>query len=330
MHRIAWLFPLLVLACTSKEADRITAQGTIEVEETDILPTVRGRISRIWVAEGDRVRAGDTLVTLVSSTHPDDLHEREARVFRAEAELRDLERGARPEEIGRAEAELRSARAEDIRAARDLERMEALGKDDAVSQQDVDQARAAAGEARGRMEAAEQSLQLLRVGATREAREAARARLAEARAFLAQGRATTGDLTLLAPVDGVVLPLYYRVGEAVEAGDAVLTTADVARPWIRVFVNQRDVPALQVGGAAEAVLDGDPDHPIQGRILSINHKAEYTPRVALTTEERADLMFGIKIALSNSTGAAWAGLPATVRLAARPAETPTQVARARP
>lgn len=328
MHRAAWLLPLLVIGCSSKD-DTVIAQGTIEVEETDIVPTVRGRISRMWVAEGDRIRVGDTLVTLISSTLPDDLREREARVARAEAELRDLEAGSRPEEIARAEAELRSAQAENVRAARDLERMEALIADDVVSQQDVDQARAAAGEARGRRDASEQTLRLVREGATREAREAARSRLAEARAFLAQGHATNGELTLLAPVDGVVLPHYYRVGEVVEAGDPVITTADVSRPWVRVFVNQRDVPVLRVGATAEAVLDGDPDHPIAGRIVSVNHKAEYTPRVALTTEERANLMFGIKIELSNASGSAQAGLPATVRLSRRPAEG-VQVAEARP
>jgi HlyD family secretion protein len=329
MYRVTLALLLLSLGCSSKRPSQLTAEGTIEVEETDIAPRVDGRISRIWVAEGDRVHAGDTLVTLISSTLPDDIHEREARVARAEAELRDLERGSRPEEIARAEAELRSASAEDIRAARHLQRMESLGAGNVVSQQDVDQARADAAEARSRKESAGESLELLRQGATREARDAARSRLAEAKAYLAQGRATSGELVLLAPVDGVVLPRYYREGETVESGDPVLTTADVTRPWIRVYVNQRLVPALRVGGPAEAVLDGDPGHRISGRIVAINHKAEYTPRVALTAEERSDLMFGIKVALSNPTGAAQAGLPATVTLALN-ADGTTQVAESRP
>jgi HlyD family secretion protein len=206
--------------------------------------------------------------------------------------------------------------------------METLGTADVVSQQDVDRARAEAGEARGRREASEHALRLLREGATREARVAARSRLAEARAYLAQGHASTSELTLLAPVDGVVLPHYYRTGEVVEDGDPVMTTADVTHPWVRVYVSQQDVPNLRVGGSAEAVLDGDPDHPIPGRIVAINHKAEYTPRVALTTEERADLMFGIKIALANRSGAAQAGLPATVRIAVNAGHT--RLAAARP
>ncbi|HYC30993.1 MAG TPA: efflux RND transporter periplasmic adaptor subunit [Gemmatimonadales bacterium] len=325
MRRTACLLSLLALGCGHRD-DRVTAQGTIEVEETDIVSTVRGRVSRIWAEEGATVRAGDTLVTLDSKTLPDDIHEREARVARAAAGLRELERGARPEEIARAQAELRSAAAEDLRAQRDLHRMEALGASDAVSQQEVDQARAKAGEARGRKDAAEQNLRLLQAGATKEALDAARFRLAEAKAHLAQGRATAGELTLVAPVGGVVLPHYFRVGEVVEEGEPILTTADVSRPWVRVYVNQRDVPSLRLGGTAEALLDGDAGRPIPGRIVAINHEAEYIPRVALTEAERADLMFGIKIALSAS-GSARAGLPATVKLMAAHAQ-PTQVAEA--
>jgi len=329
MQRAAWLLPLLVVGCAQRH-DAIVAQGTIEVEETDIVPTVRGRISRIWVAEGAQVHVGDTVVTLVSPTLPDDLREREARVQRAEAEMRDLERGSRREEIARAEAELRSAQAEDARAAKEHERMEALAADKVVSQQDADNARAAADDARSQREAREQSLNLLREGPTREAREAARSRLAEARAFLAQGHAADGELTLVAPVDGLVLPHYYRVGEVVEAGDPVMTLADAAHPWVRVFVNQRDVPSLRIGGSAEALLDGVPDRPIPGRIVAINHEAEYIPRVALTTDERADLMLGIKVALSSADGAARAGLPATVRLGVAPSGAVAQVAEVRP
>jgi HlyD family secretion protein len=329
MQRAAWVLLLLAIGCGPRH-DAIIGQGTIEVEETDIVPAVRGRISRIWVAEGDLVRAGDTVVTLRSSTLPDDLREREARVARAEADLRDLEGGSRPEEIARAEAELRSAMAEDTRAAKESERMEALAKNDVVSRQDADNARAAAADARGKRDAAEQSLRLLQQGATREAREAARSGLAEARAFLAQGRATDGELTLVAPVDGIVMPHYYRVGEVVEEGDPVMTTADVSHPWVRVFVNQRDVPSLELGAAAEAVVDGRREQPIPGRIVAINHEAEYTPRVALTAEERADLMFGIKVALSSEDGSARAGLPATVRFGLSTQSGPTQVAQARP
>jgi HlyD family secretion protein len=53
-------------------------------------------------------------------------------------------------------------------------------------------------------------------------------------------------------------------------------------------------------------------HPFTGGVVAITPRAEYTPRVALTESERADLMFGIKIAFTDTTGMLKAGLPITV------------------
>lgn len=62
MQRAVLLLPLLTIACGPRH-DAIVAQGTIEVEETDIVPTVRGRISHLWVEEGAIVYAGDTVAS---------------------------------------------------------------------------------------------------------------------------------------------------------------------------------------------------------------------------------------------------------------------------
>jgi membrane fusion protein YbhG len=326
MSRAMWLLPLLVAGC-ARQPSGFTAQGTIEVEESDVVSLVGGRVARLWVREGEMVHAGDTVATLRSTTLPDDLRQREARVAEAQAALADLERGARPEEIIRAEAELKAAIADDSAAATDLNRQEALVVSHASAEQDVDRARARAATARGARDSKAQTLALLKAGATREALDAARSRLAQARADLAEGQATEGELTLVAPSDGVVLPLFFKVGEVVSAGQPVLTLADVSRPWIRVYVNQRDLPEIRLGEAAAARLDGDPARAIAGRVVAINHEAEFTPRVALTMEERADLMFGVKIALADSSGRVRAGLPATVELPR--AGGPVQVAGSR-
>ena len=58
-----------------------------------------------------------------------------------------------------------------------------------------------------------------------------------------------------------------------------------------------------------------PARSFNGRVVAINSKAEFTPRVALTEDERADLMFGVKIEFQDSTGALKPGLPVTVTIA---------------
>jgi HlyD family secretion protein len=309
------LSALLTAACTRSGDGAVTAVGTVELVETDVSPTVAGRVSRVWVDEGAAVRAGDTLFTLTSPTQPAELSARNARVAQAAAELRDLSRGARSEDVERAAAELRAAGAEADRAARDLERLTPLAAAGTISQQQLDAARAAARQSAARRDAARHALELLQAGPRADAVAAARARVAEAGAELAASQRTAGELTLVAPASGVVLSRWVEVGELVAPGQAALTLGDAARPWARIYVNQRDLPRVKVGGPASGRLDGLPDRAFAGRVVAVSPQAEFSPRVALTEDERADLVFGVKVEFADSSGALKAGLPITGRLA---------------
>ena len=98
------------------------------------------------------------------------------------------------------------------------------------------------------------------------------------------------------------------------AGQSAVTLGEVRRPWVRVYVNAREVPSIRVGSLARATLDGLPGRTFNGRVVAVNTKAEFTPRVALTEDERADLTFGVKIEFNDSSGALKPGLPVTVTI----------------
>ena len=292
------------------------ATGTVEVIEVDVAPLVGARVTRMWVDEGAMVHAGDTLVSLSVSTTRPDVDARRARLASAEAMLRDLEAGARPAELDRASAELRGAEADAARADQDVQRLAPLAKSGTVSAQAFDAATAAARAADARRDAARQSLRLLREGTRPERVQSARADVANARAPLASAEGTASDLVLTAPVGGVVLGRHAEPGEVLRAGEPALTLGDLAHPWVRIFVDQRALPLMKIGDAATAVLDAYPGTGIPGRIVAIRDKAEFTPRIALTEEERADLLFGVKIELLDTLGLLKPGLPVTVRVAA--------------
>ena len=81
---------------------------------------------------------------------------------------------------------------------------------------------------------------------------------------------------------------------------------------------RQDIPALKVVSSyAPAKTPGMPG-PYPGRVVSISSAAEFTPRAALTEEEQANLVFGVKLVLAKSGGALKAGLPADVRIASAP------------
>lgn len=306
---MAALLPLA--ACGTSDAP--TAVGTLELTATDLGPMVPARVVRVLVEEGQNVRAGDTLAILTQAGLRDQVSEARARVLSAEATVQELERGSRPEEIAKAEQELAAATALATNAAADLARARTLAANNVIARQQLDQAEAKSVEATARQGALQQTLRLVREGARAERRTAARAELARARAALGATEASVGDLVLIAPVNGTVLVRAAEPGEVLAAGSSAISLGDVARPWVRVYVGQEVLPTLHEGDSVEARLDAFPDSVFHGRIVSLATKAEYTPRVALTERERADLLFGVKIQFEDGRGMLKAGVPVTVR-----------------
>ncbi|HEX6315133.1 MAG TPA: biotin/lipoyl-binding protein, partial [Gemmatimonadaceae bacterium] len=177
---------LLVLAplAACREPDETSASGTIEFTQTDVAGAVPARIERILVDEGAIVKAGDTLALLKQTGLPQDLEQRRARVTAAEAELRDLQRGARSEELERAQAELRVAQTQAEQTALDSTRAARLLAAGAISQAEFDAAATAARVADARRDATRDALDLLRAGARPDRIAAARAAVGTARAQL--------------------------------------------------------------------------------------------------------------------------------------------------
>ena len=165
-----------------------------------------------------------------------------------------------------------------------------------------------------RRDAVRQSLALLREGTRAERMRAARADAAGARASVEGARATARDLVLVAPVAGTITSRAAQPGEVIGTGQPALTISETNRQTVRVFVGQGALSRLKIGQTVRAVLDAYPDRTFTGKIVAISPKAEFTPRVALTETERADLLFAVKAEFSDSTGMLKAGIPVTVRI----------------
>lgn len=301
-----------LLACRdAAEAD--AAVGTLEMVEVDVGPLQPARALRVLVQEGDNVRIGDTLAIFSTPTLASSQAQAEARAAAAEQTARELARGSRPGEILRAEAELRTADADAERTAADVARLEPLASKGDVSRATLDAARAAARVAAGRRDAAREGLRLVREGARSERRQAAAADARGAQAAAEGWRATADDLVLLSPVDGVVSSRNVEPGEVLSAGQSAITVGQPSRPWARIYVSTEMLPRLRAGDSLTARLDGDTT-VFRGRITAIATKAEFTPRVALTEKERADLLFGVKVEFADTTQRLRAGVPITVQL----------------
>jgi len=307
---------LLSTAC-SGTATPDTAVGTLEMVEVNVGPLQAARAVRVLVAEGDAVKAGDTLAVFSTPTLTSAMAQAEARAAAADDAARELARGARPAEIARAEKELQVTEADAARAAADLSRIEPLAARGDVSRATLDAARSAAQASTARRDAAREVLRLVREGARVERRQAAAAEARGARAAADGVRATANDLVVVSPVDGVVSSRNVEPGEVLAAGQSAVTVAQPSRPWARIYVSQFLLPRIKSGDTLTAQLDGDTT-TFRGRVTAIATRAEFTPRVALTEQEREDLLFGVKVEFSGNVDRLRAGMPITVTLPKAP------------
>ena len=313
-RRLARLGIVLVAltTCSRAKTRGITANGTIELTESNVASQVGGRVARLHARDGEEVHAGDTIVTLASTQLPSVIREREAQLSRARSQLADLESGARTAELTRAQSEWSAADADAARAASDSARLAPLAESGTISRQQFDAARSAAKVAAGRRDAARAALDLLRAGARPDQILVARASVASAAAALESVHREAGELVLRAPIDGVVLDHFYERGELAPAFKPIVVIGDPKRPWARVFVGSRQLPNVQRGAAATGTVDGLARRSFPGRVTVIDETAQYSPRVALTEKEREDMLFGVRVDFADTTGALKPGLPVTV------------------
>lgn len=312
------LLTLLALAACGKDQEGQVYPGTIELDESDAAPLVGGRIVEVRVEEGDSVRPGDTLAILTQTSLPATVEERRARLAMARARLADLQRGSRAPELARAEAELSAAEAEADRTAKDLVRVKPLAESGVVPAQELDRATSAAETAARRRDAAKAQLELAREGSRSDQIRAAAAEVQSAEAQLRGASADLGELAVLAAVGGVILSRNADPGEVVPSGTPLLTIGETAKRWVRVYLPASLLATMPSGSPAEvSVAEGkgrkDAPPPVSGRLGAVGSKAEYTPRAALTEEERADLLFASRIELTDPPATFRPGLPVTVK-----------------
>ncbi len=286
-------------------------EGTVEVHEANVGPPVPATVLRMLVDEGDEVRAGDTLALLLQRDLDATIALRRAELGSARATLRDLEAGARSQELRRAEADLAVAEAEVVRTTQERDRLQSLAATNATSQQSLDDAVARHRTAVARRDAALETLRLLNAGTRPDQIAAARARVGAAEAAVNSALARETDLVLVAPFDGRVLTRMAEPGEVLGAGTPAVTIGEVDRPWVRAWFPTTVIASLTVGDSAVIELSTG---PIRARVASISPQAEFTPRVALTEDERADLLFGVKVEPVEEARTLHPGLWVRVRL----------------
>jgi len=233
----------------------------------------------------------------------------EAALAAAEARLAQLLAGARPEELEQARAAEAQAKAQLDGATRYLDTIKEAYSDRLSLEQQVQTAQTQYNTASQQAAAARAQLDLLVAGPTKETVAAARGQVEQARGALAAAQAMTAYLVVKAPSSGVVILKNVELGEMVAAGMPIVRLAGLDSVWVRVYVPLPNL-RVRVGDRAEVVTDAYPGKKFPGRVTQVAEKPEFTPKNVQTQEERAKLVFGVKIELDNPRHELKPGMPA--------------------
>src|SRR6266478_2133298 len=301
-------------------------------------------VAALAQAQSQLVQAGTT-VEWTKQSQASDLDQRRADLSQAQARLRELEAGSRPQEIKESSAAVEAAQTAAVAAQKDWERAQVLYQRDDISASQFDQYRKNAESAAATLRQAQERFAMVREGPRKEEIEAARAQVARAeasvkwaeaqrldvtrkqedvvsrRADIERERAQVGlidsqlgDTVAASPIDGVVLVKSANVGEILAPGTTVMTIGDIDHPWLRGYINERDLGRVKLGTKAKISTDSYPGKVYWGRVSFIASEAEFTPKQIQTSEERLKLVYRIKIDVDNPRRELKSNMPADAEI----------------
>jgi HlyD family secretion protein len=279
--------PDTALAKTARNTSLIAAAGRTEPtsEEVKVGPEMAGKLRRVMVDEGDRVRKGQVIAVLENEDYA-------ARIALAEATLKErlaaLDRivnGARAEERRESGALVREAEAVVENAKAEVERRRSLLDRGAVSRMEFDQVEREHRVAVARLDAARERAAFVNADARDDERRRAEAEVERARAQIAEARALLDKTLVKAPLDGVVLQRHHKTGESVTTSDRIVTLGDTSRLMVRVDVDETDVAKLALGQTAWVRADAYGDRKFPGRVTRVG---EMLGRKNVRTDEPSE------------------------------------------
>jgi len=298
----------------SAPADRL--YGNVEIRQVDLAFNSQGTVLTLAKHEGDPVKAGEAIATLDPSTYRNALALTEARRDAAKAALTKALNGTRAEDLAQARATVANARAVQANAQITFDRQQTLVQTNAVPKQAVDDARRGLDTASAQVALAEAALAEAVSGPRAEDIDIARAQLREAEASVALAQTQVSRTVLTATGDGVVMTRVIEPGTVVLPGAAVYSVALTNEVWVRAFVPEPLLARAVPGAAVRVLTDGRPGQPYEGRIGYVSPSAEFTPKTVETPELRTQLVYRLRIRLTNPDSGIRQGQPVSIDLGA--------------
>ncbi|WP_047682966.1 MULTISPECIES: secretion protein HlyD [Xenorhabdus] len=296
-----------------KNDKELTLYGNVDIRTVNLGFRVSGKLENLLVDEGDTITAGQLLGQLDNSPFNNALNQAKANRDAIRANLTKTEAGYRSEEIAQVRAEVAQKESAFRFADSFLKRQQELWQRKMISANDLENARTGQRQALAAYQAAKDKLRQFETGYRKEEIAAAKAQLAQAEATVAQAELNLQDTRLISPSAGIILTRAIEPGAILAAGNTVFTLSLTNPVWIRAYINEPNLDQAVAGRDILIYTDGRKNQPYHGKIGFVSPTAEFTPKNVETPDLRTDLVYRLRIIVSDPDEGLKQGMPVTLR-----------------
>jgi len=285
---------LLIISCNRSESD-FDASGTFEADETIVSSEMPGKILSFNVEEGMQIPK-DSIVGSVDATNIDLQQQQVEASINA---LNEKTANVNPQvELLQNQLAVQQSQLDNLLHERT--RIENLLKSDAATPKQLDDINSQIDVVKKSMTVTQQQINVKKNDIATQNRSI----LSEAEPLkkrVAQLEDQQQRANIVNPVTGTVITKYAEAGEITSSGKALYKIADLSELNLRAYVTGVQLPAIKLGQQVKVMIDqGEKKYKeYTGNIIWISDKAEFTPKTIQTKEERANLVYAIKVKVKN-------------------------------
>lgn len=272
---------VFALASCSDGSSDYDATGTFEATEVTVSAQETGQLMRFDAAEGTVLKTGQS-VGIIDTV---------------QLALTAMQLGATHESIASQRpdisAQIAALQQQIKKAELEQQRYKKLVAENAANQKQLDDAESAVRVLRRQLEALQSTLG----NSTRSLNKQMTATEIQRRQVMDR----LAKCHILSPIDGTVLETYVEQGEFATTGKPLFKIADTKHIFLRAYITSSQLADVRIGQTATVVSDyGDgKGRSYNGTVTWISQKSEFTPKTILTEDERADLVYAVKVKIDN-------------------------------
>lgn len=291
---IAMLAIVLITSCRSN-GNKFDASGTFEATEVIVSSELNGKILSLTLNEGDTVSAN----RVVGTVDAEGIALQKEQVEASISSLSDKTADVRPQ-VALLQNQLAVQQSQLNNLQHEKQRIENLLKQDAATGKQLDDINAQIDVVRKQMTVTQQQINVQRSNTSTQNRSI----LSESKPLQKRVEQLNDQLKradIINPINGTILTKYAEAGELTSTGKALYKIADLSEMKLRAYVTGDQLSQIKLGQQVKVLVDDGKDKykELKGTISWISDKAEFTPKTIQTKEERANLVYAVKINVKN-------------------------------